>query len=529
MNINDINYIILTPCVESYPFEEKLIQLPLYESLPIIVGRNIGNITSSKDNAIFHCKVLSRNHASIWIEDNKCYICDTKSSNGTYVNGVKLQSQNKKNLKKQLFTGDILQFGVEIIDYENKVISPCIIAYVKFANKFGQEIEVNPKCEIKAIDNKMTLCEDRISNFTKSKKDSQKIFELQEFIKEIVFRESILTQKLEALEEALLSTSKTAESSWTASVNEKNLLSRIQRLECKMVSYENKYPSDPYQKFSSNDNKENIEETINEICKNQKEFENKVDKEFDEYNKKISNLNKTITVINNKLCQQERKLDENEIKYKLNNNNIEDTNTHFIDNSTLFEMHKKTTDYKIPEVSNGNINNYKNDFKNHLVENKICFNFDETESQCESASSIILCHFQQQKNDEYSQYESKNQQYQQKPQSEISKFSDESSCSLSPYFRYKYLKKPKKKSFVYNFNSICEGSLLTLLKKNNKKRQKKSRKRKLKLRKLNKKTNYYENTRLNKNTMNYDFSFDILFATLFPLVAIFTTILIKLF
>uniref|UniRef100_A0A0K0EWW5 Sarcolemmal membrane-associated protein (inferred by orthology to a human protein) n=1 Tax=Strongyloides venezuelensis TaxID=75913 RepID=A0A0K0EWW5_STRVS len=526
MSNEELFYIVLSPCVESFPFEERMILLPSQQSSPIIVGRNLGHLTSSKDNAIFHCKVLSRNHAYIWFDDGKCYIRDTKSSNGTFVNGVKLQSQNSKTSIKQLFTGDIVQFGVEILDYENKVISPCIIAYVKFANKFGCEIEVTSKSEQKVVDDKITLCENKIKNL--SNNESQKIFELQQFIKEVVFRENILTQKLEALEEALLATTKAAESSWTSSVNEKTLLSRIQRLECKVALNENKYPSNSHQKCSLNESKKNIDETLNEILKKQKEFEVKVNKQLEEFSEKLLNLTKKTNDIYDKMDKQQKQLNDNEELCKLNNLTIDEINARLSNHLTVFEIYKKSTDYKFSEISSNIGNIVKNEFKSYTLGNKININFDETDSQSESVNSIIPCHFPEHKDTDHCHYRNKSQQYQRKVGNENSEFSDGSLSSLSPYVTYKYLKKPHKKNLVYRFSSISERSLFSSLRKRYKKHQKEKRRKKLKFRDVSKKTKYYgKSGNLNKNTFNCDFSFDILMITLLPLIAIFSTLLMK--
>lgn len=51
----------------SHPFDER--RLPL--NSPAKVGRAVARAKPSEENAIFDCKVLSRNHALIWFEDGK--------------------------------------------------------------------------------------------------------------------------------------------------------------------------------------------------------------------------------------------------------------------------------------------------------------------------------------------------------------------------------------------------------------------------------------------------------------------------
>ena len=45
------------------------------------------------DNSIFECRVLSRHHAHIWYEDEQIWVKDKGSSNGTFVNGMKVTGE----------------------------------------------------------------------------------------------------------------------------------------------------------------------------------------------------------------------------------------------------------------------------------------------------------------------------------------------------------------------------------------------------------------------------------------------------
>lgn len=51
----------------SHPFEERNITL----TEPVKVGRSVARIRPAVGNAIFDCKVLSRNHALLWYEGGK--------------------------------------------------------------------------------------------------------------------------------------------------------------------------------------------------------------------------------------------------------------------------------------------------------------------------------------------------------------------------------------------------------------------------------------------------------------------------
>lgn len=56
----------------------------------------------------------------MWYEDDKFYIKDTKSSNGTFINNERLSNSGEESPPRVLRSGDILQLGVEIIDSTKK-------------------------------------------------------------------------------------------------------------------------------------------------------------------------------------------------------------------------------------------------------------------------------------------------------------------------------------------------------------------------------------------------------------------------
>ena len=69
-------------------------------------------------------QVLSRNHAILWFRDGEFWLKDTKSSNGTFVNNEKLQQigTGRDTDVRRVFSGDIIQLGVEIVENANKGI-----------------------------------------------------------------------------------------------------------------------------------------------------------------------------------------------------------------------------------------------------------------------------------------------------------------------------------------------------------------------------------------------------------------------
>ena len=95
-------------------------------------------------NAIFDCKVLSRNHALLWYESGKFYLQDTKSSNGTFVNNQRLSKGSEESPAREVCSGDILQFGVDVMENSRKVTHGCIIATLKLFLPDGKEAKASP-------------------------------------------------------------------------------------------------------------------------------------------------------------------------------------------------------------------------------------------------------------------------------------------------------------------------------------------------------------------------------------------------
>lgn len=76
------------------------------------------------DNGNFNSRVLSRNHACLMCDPKtgKIYIKDLKSSNGTFINGTRID-QNEVELK----VGDIINLGTDIdTKFEHRKISACV-------------------------------------------------------------------------------------------------------------------------------------------------------------------------------------------------------------------------------------------------------------------------------------------------------------------------------------------------------------------------------------------------------------------
>jgi pSer/pThr/pTyr-binding forkhead associated (FHA) protein len=95
-------------------FSVKTIQVK--ENVRCRIGRQSSTKTIPRPlNGYFDSKVLSRNHALLWLgETGGVWIKDTKSSNGTFLNGHRLSPELEESDPYELKTGDQIEFGIDI-------------------------------------------------------------------------------------------------------------------------------------------------------------------------------------------------------------------------------------------------------------------------------------------------------------------------------------------------------------------------------------------------------------------------------
>ena len=116
------------PAIHLYPlndtFVSKQINLAATNSREHIkIGRYSNNKTvPSPVNGYFDSKVLSRAHAEVWYENEKVYIKDIKSSNGTFINGTRLSPESQESEPFELHSEDVVDFGIDILTDDNKDI-----------------------------------------------------------------------------------------------------------------------------------------------------------------------------------------------------------------------------------------------------------------------------------------------------------------------------------------------------------------------------------------------------------------------
>ncbi|XP_055314376.1 sarcolemmal membrane-associated protein [Sitodiplosis mosellana] len=238
--------VILICHSNSHPFQKRNILLEPRQEIK--VGRSVPRSRVEDSNAIFDCKVLSRNHAIIWYVDGKFFIKDTGSSNGTFINSQRIKS----NEAYEISSGDVVQFGVDVIENSRKETHGCIIAVLKLITPDGIE---KTSYQNPPNPNACTFDND--------------IFRLKQIMHESYLREILLEEKLVNLQKEVLATWKNSSNSWQALIHEDLLLSRIDILENKLSCYQKNITNEKLQEQINQlqDEKEVYQKTAKDALK----------------------------------------------------------------------------------------------------------------------------------------------------------------------------------------------------------------------------------------------------------------------
>ncbi|XP_015790882.1 sarcolemmal membrane-associated protein [Tetranychus urticae] len=204
-------------CKNKAQFQDRSLNL----NEPVKIGRAVGKCRPLQINGIFDCKVLSRNHALLYYEKNKFYLQDTGSSNGTFVNNVRLSNSNETSLPKEIFSGDHVQFGVDVTESSKYLTIPCISATLKLYHADGSEAKPSEGIALHGLNS-------NVKYFN--------LLQLSSWLQEARQREEILRNKLINLSTILQKAQASSEQSWKSMVEEDILLSRIESLQMKLKS-----------------------------------------------------------------------------------------------------------------------------------------------------------------------------------------------------------------------------------------------------------------------------------------------------
>lgn len=209
----------------SHPFQERTLTL----EQPMKIGRSVARARAAPNNAIFDCKVLSRNHALLWYSSGKFYLQDTCSSNGTFINNLRLSPSGLESTPKEVCSGDIVQFGVDVIESTKKVTHGCIVATLKLYLPDGKEAKASLSTSVSSPAGNISL---------------EDLYKLNQVMQEASRREKALYSKLGYLQQLVENTRKAANQSWKALITEDRLLSWVVTVENQLAVYSKNYTED---------------------------------------------------------------------------------------------------------------------------------------------------------------------------------------------------------------------------------------------------------------------------------------------
>ncbi|KAF4525125.1 hypothetical protein B566_EDAN005067 [Ephemera danica] len=209
----------------SHPFQERTLTL----DQPVKIGRSVARARPAPNNAIFDCKVLSRNHALLWYENGKFYLQDTKSSNGTFVNNQRLSKGSEESPPREVCSADIVQFGVDVMENSRKVTHGCIVATLKLYLPDGKEAKASPSTSVVSLVGMVPL---------------EDLYQLNQYLQEALQREQLLENKLATLQRLVGSMRQASDEGWKALIDEDRLLSRVEILENQLQTYSKTFAED---------------------------------------------------------------------------------------------------------------------------------------------------------------------------------------------------------------------------------------------------------------------------------------------
>lgn len=209
----------------SHPFHERTVSL----EQPVKIGRSVARARATPNNAIFDCKVLSRNHALLWYEAGKFYMQDTKSSNGTFINSQRLSVGGEESGPREVCSGDIVQFGVDVMENTRKVTHGCIVATLKLYLPDGKEAKASVSTSVASPASNVSL---------------EDLYKLNQFLQEANRREEVLNGKLLHLQRLVETTRNAADQSWKALIDEDRLLSRVETVESQLAACSKNFTED---------------------------------------------------------------------------------------------------------------------------------------------------------------------------------------------------------------------------------------------------------------------------------------------
>jgi pSer/pThr/pTyr-binding forkhead associated (FHA) protein len=230
---------------------------------------------------------------------------DTGSSNGTFINNHRLSEASFASEPYEVNSGDVVQFGVEVVENERKDTHGCIIATLKLYLPDG------PETKTRQADTKVSAAD---------------LYRLNQYMQEAVKREHILETKLLNLQKNIQLTRKNSANNWQAMIDEDRLLSRIDYLEKKLQYFEKNVTEDKLKEDviklqeDKNEYQNSAKEALRKVYQERQDALQKLtaleralitnDDECSSLRDQLMKTQQQLTDLTNELCQMQTQYDE---------------------------------------------------------------------------------------------------------------------------------------------------------------------------------------------------------------------------
>merc|ERR1719350_1063087 len=273
---------------------------------------------------------------------------------------------------REVCSGDILQFGVDVMENSRKVTHGCIIATLKLYLPDGKEAKASPSI---------------VNSSPGAAIPAQDLYQLNQYIQEALAREQFLESKLLSLQRLIGDTEVASSQGWRALMDEDRLLTRVEILESQLTTYGKAMTEDKlreetkrlmcdkesYQTAAKENLKRLVDEKL-EASKRLKEVETSLSNLEEEYSSlhqlydKVVEENKRLSEKMTGLAEEVARRREEEAERGQEGMKPAKTSELYIENETFRENGEN--DHNSATETNGKYDNCENDFdktENDLV------------------------------------------------------------------------------------------------------------------------------------------------------------------
>merc|ERR1719350_1186895 len=273
---------------------------------------------------------------------------------------------------REVCSGDILQFGVDVMENSRKVTHGCIIATLKLYLPDGKEAKASPSI---------------VNSSPGAAIPAQDLYQLNQYIQESLAREQLLENKILGLQRLIGDTEVASSQGWRALMDEDRLLTRVEILESQLTTYgkamtEDKLREETKRLMSDKESyqtaaKENLKRLVDEkleASKRLKEVETSLSNLEEEYSSlhqlydKVVEENKRLSEKMTGLAEEVARRREEEAERGQEGMKPAKTSELYIENETFSE--NGGNDHNSATETNGKYDNCENDFdktENDLV------------------------------------------------------------------------------------------------------------------------------------------------------------------